>query len=961
MSPIFEIQFFLIIIILSNYALSNREQYNIEKLDEFSIIKPTWNIKDKYIYYFDIEQYNLDDENIIQIINEDPAAVNNLSMFELNENFIIDNNSDINETKENATKKNIKFRLKPKKYYYEILIKKKKENQKYYVLLIETTRLLKNNSDFELTVSSKIPKINIQKSDITENKYLSQTYKMDARIEKLIKFNISNIPLENNNLILFVLDQGVSSFYLKNLAGANKRTTSLYIYEKNSTQENNFIIYLSLLGQVNETTFQIFLDNHDLVYSYTGSRKDVSYYIERLNCTNDFYIFETYFDVNDTIISEIFYTDIIPMYGDYDLYYFDFYSNNITNIFNMEYNETHKIEGTKPVNSDLCGMKLTCKNPTFIRIKYLQKKINLNISEGKEITFTMDYKIHRNNFIFLNDVNKEYKYYMGLYQLPDNGTYKASFKANKNFQPNVYYNTYFEIETKSNKIEEFRKLYCTKEKDDTFQYSIENWNDKINLKIFLISNQYYKNILEGVTKINSNEKNIAFRISKDIPFDYFTFKAYTSNLTYLFAINYEIKIVESKYIEKDKVMQGINAFKYFQKKEVNMRFSNPYNKFNSRIKQDDFVYLLVEFIMKDIYFPIYIDIRYIYNDKIIPINQIIPQIITEKNEYKIYGNKDNEKVENILININKCNNLNNYTIKTYYENENNLVFEEKITNQRTILFHKNLFNDSKIIIYSNNTENNDNKKYQQESYYTNGDIYMNYFSLKNEYANYIEVNEDYSILYEDINENETSFKWKPYLLNHQREFPVNYSIYIFPQDSPINSICQMSLIPPNISLINEVNYTIYLEKGKYKISIVASVVDDNYPLTTFYDFMNFEVPSRINIKLIIILSVSAAVLIIGIIIFIYCFKKKKKKDEYDKIKDVRKSRLLSALGFDQTNEREGIIFNEEDEDEDNLNNEYINQEENNNSKENSKIKEDESYLKCIDEKDNNNNFSISSE
>ena len=912
MSPILEIKFFLIIIILSNYVLSTKEQYNIEKLDEFSIIKPTWNIKDKYIYYLDIDKYNLDDENTIQIINEDASAVNNLSMFELNENFIIDNNSDINETKEKAIKKNIKFRLKPKKYYYEILMTKKKENQKYYVLLIETTRLLKNNSDFELTVSCRIPKINIQESDISESKYFSQTYEMDARIEKFIKFNISNIPLEKHNLILFVLDQGVSSFYINNLSGSNKRTTSLYIFKKNSTQENNYIIYLSLLGQVNKTN----------------------------------------------VISEIFYTDIIPMYGDYDLYYFDFYSNNITNIFNTEYNETQKINGTIPVNSDLCGMKLTCKNPTFIRIKYLQKNINLNISEGKEITVTLDSKLHKNNFIFLNDLNKEYKYYMGFYQLPDNGTYKASFKANKNFQPNIYYNTYFEVETKSNRIEQFYKLYCTKEKD-TFQYSIEKWYDTINLKIFLISNQYYKNILEGVTKINSNEKNIAFRISKDIPFDYFTFKAYTTNITYLFAINYEIKIVESKYIEKDKVMQGINAFKYFQQKEVNMRFSNPYNKFNSRIKKDDFVYLLVEFAMRDSHFPIFIDIRYIYNDNIISINQTIPQIITEKNEYKIYGNKDNEKVENILININKCNNLSNYTIKTYYENEQNLVFEEEIINQRTILFHKNLFNDTKLIIYSNNTENIDNKKYQQESYYINGDIYMNYFSLKNEYDNYIEVTKDYSITYEDINENETSFKWKPYLLNHQREFPVNYSIYIFPQDSPINTICQMSLIPPNISLINEVNYTVYLEKGKYKISIVASVVDDNYPLTTFYDFMNFEVPSRINIKLIIIISVSAAVLIISIILFIYCIKKRKKKNEYDRIKDVRKSRLLSALGFDQTNEVEGIIFNEEDEDEDNLNNDYIEQEENNN-KEKSKIKEDESYLKYIDEKDNNN-CSISSE
>ena len=864
MSQIIEIKFFLIILFLSNYIISTSEEYNIEKLDEFSIIKPTWEIDKIYIYYLDVDNYELDDENIIQIIHEDFSLLKNLSIYELNENIIIDNNSDINEVKENIVMKNIKFRLKPKRYYYEILIKKRNKNQKYFVLLIEPN-LINNNTVFELTVSSKIPKINIQSSDISEGKFFSQIYEMHARIEKFIKFNISNISLENNNLILLVLDQGVSSFYFNNLKGINKRTTSLHIFEKNSTQENNFIIYLSLLGQANKTTFQIKLDDHDIIYTYSNSRKEVSYYIERLNCTKDIYIFETYFDVNDNVISEIFYTDTIPIYGNYDLFYFDINSNNITNLFNPKANNTQKIERTIPVNSELCGMKLTCKNPTFIGIKYLQKNINLNISEGKEITFVIENKKYTDNYIFLNDLNKEYKFYIGFYKMPDNGTYRVTFYDDKNFDPNVIYGDYFLLNNLLNKTEMYKKLYYGKGREN-LGYFISTKNDDINLKIYLISNQYYKNVIEGVNIIKSNEKAIAFRVRKDVVFDYFIFKAYSNNIKYFIAMNYEIKIVESKYIEKDKVMQGINTFKSYRKKEINMRFSNPYNKFNSRIKEGDYAYLLAEFIMKDNEYPLYIDIRYINNDKVISIDETIPQIIMNKKEYKIYGNKNNEKVGNILININKCNNLNNYTIKTYYENENNLVFVENITNQRTILFHENLYNDSKIIIYSNNTENIDNKKLQQESYNINGDIYMNYFSFKNEF-NSIIVNEDFSISYEDINDNETLFKWKPYLLNHKREYPVNYSIYIFPQDSPINTICQMSLIPPNISLINEVNYTTSLEKGKYKINIVASVVDDNFPLTTLYDFLDFEIPSRFNYKIIIILICALVLIAGGILVF----------------------------------------------------------------------------------------------
>ena len=490
MFHIIETKLFLIILFLLNFIISTSEEYIIKKLDEFSIIKPTWEIDKNYIYYLEVDNYELDDENIIQIINEDSSILNNLTIFELNETFIIDNNSDINEAKENIVKKNIKFRLKPKRYYYEILIKKRNRNQKYFVLLIEPN-LIDNNTYFELTVSSKIPKINMQASDISEGKFFSQAYEMHARIEKFIKFNISNISLENHNLILFVLDQGVSSFYFNNLSGINKRTTSLYIYEKNSTQENNFIIYLSLLGQANKTKFQIKLDDYDIIYTYSNSRKDIGYYIEKLNCTKDFYIFESYFDVNDIVINEIFYTDTIPIYGDYDLFYFDINSNNITNIFNPNYNNTKKIERTMPVNSELCGMKLTCKNPTFIGIKYLQKNINLNISEGKEIICVIENKKYTDNYIFLNDLNKEYKFYMGFYKLPDNETCRVSFYGEKNFDPNVIYGDYFLLSTLLNDTEIFKKVYYGKGRENLGYYITSKYVD-INLKILFINMNFFK-------------------------------------------------------------------------------------------------------------------------------------------------------------------------------------------------------------------------------------------------------------------------------------------------------------------------------------------------------------------------------------------------------------------------------------------------------------------------------------
>ena len=223
---------------------------------------------------------------------------------------------------------------------------------------------------------------------------------------------------------------------------------------------------------------------------------------------------------------------------------------------------------------------------------------------------------------------------------------------------------------------------------------------------------------------------------------------------------------------------------------------------------------------------------------------------------------------------------------------------------------------------------------------------MNYFSLKNELNNLIQITENYSISHEDIDNSEILFKWNPYISEEQQGFfPVNYSIYILPQDSPINSICQMSLIPPNISLINKNQYKINLEKGKYKISIVASVVNEDFPLITSYDFLQFEVSNRINIKLILILTIPCfALIVVFIILIVYC-KWKNRKDEIENLKDERRTKLLTALGFNESDEKEGIIFNNNDEDE--------------NNNENNKSK-DENNLKNID--DNNvNEFSVSSE
>ena len=184
---------------------------------------------------------------------------------------------------------------------------------------------------------------------------------------------------------------------------------------------------------------------------------------------------------------------------------------------------------------------------------------------------------------------------------------------------------------------------------------------------------------------------------------------------------------------------------------------------------------------------------------------------------------------------------------------------------------------------------------------------MNYFPIKENIYNELLITTNFSIWYEDgFN---LTFLWNDYIINKNDNFNINYSIYILPKSSPINSICQMALIPPNISLINKNKYEIYLDKGEYKMSIIASIINKDFPLTTYYDFLEFKITKKINIVLLIIFcSIGLLIIIAFIFLIIYC--KKKRKDELEDIIEEEKSRILNVakvLGL--SDEQERIIIN----------------------------------------------------
>ena len=905
-------QIIFLFLFLNLLTISKQDYFKV-KLENFSIIETTWNISEKYIYYIDIQKYKVGEENVLQVLYEDRYLSSRLFSSELNESILHNNIYNINiedfKIRDIPIPYTYKKRLTTKEFYREIIFQKNSEKQKFFVILFEPILQL-NNTKISIHVSCPIPTYNIYNKDIESGKIYSKNFNYENKIEKFFRFNFINISLKEENLLLFINDKIFSTYYYKTIISKDIKSR-IFLIEKNTTNDLNHTIYLSLLGEGKSTKLQITKDSHNIMYIYSGTRNETTFYIEQLNCKNDIYIFENYFQYDKTDFN--FHLHVIPFYGDYELlYYENILGSNIFDIFKP--NDEEEINKIKKVTAYFNILKLSCKTPTLIKIKYLaENALGKNITEGYEITTYMQNSINRfdNIRITTDSFDKKYKFFFGF--LGENELYNSTEVEIKFGIAKTSYNlTNKDNLTRTEKLTEiFHEKYI---KYNKFEFIS---NEGVYIKVYLISNQYFKNIIEGLTIINSDTKAIAFKVRKDIIFDYFIVKIHSYNKTNIISCDYELKIV-NYYVDiiNGKVLVAINKVRNYMKNEIILKFSNPYNKFDKRFNDTDYVYLLANFLNNNTFFPLYIDIKYYYNDKIITLKKFEPNILLLQKEYKIFGDGNNIEKDKILININKCNLNKNYYLKTYYEYKENLIGEEIIKEKRNIFMQDNLFNNTKIFLYSNDSTNIYNNNYnsdsnlKQASYYENGDIYMNYFSVSESLFNSIKITKDYSIAYKD-DRKKITLNWHDYIINEKiiNDLKVNYSLYILPIKSPINSICQMSLIPPNISLINKNKYTIDLSKGHYKIGIMASVINEEFPIVTFYNFLNLNVSTRIDILLIIIISVCIVILVI-ILVLIYFYFKKNSNDLDDISRRSNMISMAKLLGYD---EEEEVDLNEKEE------------------------------------------------
>ena len=97
----------------------------------------------------------------------------------------------------------------------------------------------------------------------------------------------------------------------------------------------------------------------------------------------------------------------------------------------------------------------------------------------------------------------------------------------------------------------------------------------------------------------------------------------------------------------------------------------------------------------------------------------------------------------------------------------------------------------------------------------------------------------------------------------------NYSIYILPEQSPVNTICQLYLIPANKSVVNKTETEIDInEEGKFKITLIARVIDNEAPFEIMYNMVIATYEKDKMIGLIVGICFGAVIIIALIWIFI---------------------------------------------------------------------------------------------
>ena len=861
----------------------------------------SWKAGYYYEYYIDISNYDIDEENVLEIYGiNDNINTDYINLYLLLTNItdaeLIKNNTitpDIEKDKYNKTSVNIQRDELSRVYYFFLIFKKTAASQHYLIIKIQCIYSFKS----KFYVGHRIPSIKVEKTVPDKIEIFNQQVQIRDDIRLYYKLDINNIDKINNNIYIFLADNNIKEkhfgvHFFTDFSIVEPYKNDLLILEKNKTNITEVYFGIKSINISKSIDLIIRIDNKDFYLIENDIRKDIKLYIENIKCDKDIFIIENYKNFN------VYKTFLIleKLYGNYSLKYYD--SINNLNFENL--NEKTGIETTDKI-IEVASLNsiyiLKCKIPSAFNFEIFydldlprtleaggSKKTLLHPNFGDDRATCVNLligKLHSYNYEECK--NEKYKAHVSIlnFNNTENNTFETFFHSQGKDYP---------VFIKSNHTE---LIYC--DNFDRYYPNLAFWVENYTfIEYYYSSNNLYQNIAEGRTNIDIYQTNLAYKIKKDNSFDYILLEAQSKENIIGY---YEIKLINDEDLEgsSNNVMVEFPKVKMPEDKNINLNFSNPYNKFESILDENDVFnnfYLLLNFKITKSSINVNINIDLVKSEQIEFLSEAKPKIILPETEYEIKSSKLNYNIKNkIIYNINKCDNTSNYTFISYYQDKNNLIKKSPILNSHEIIILDNLYYQSKMQLHKESNAVEEQDIIYPAVYYNKGDILLNYFFINSNNLNNLKFNSDLSINYEEKDWSNIGLSWKEYVFkeekNKRTNIPTNYSIYILPKYSIVNTMCQLSLIPANISVKSKTNVDINLNEGEYKITIVANVIDEEIPFNIKYNTIELNIIKKYNVTLIVLLSVLGVILalIVPFLIFrkkiILRFKRKRSSTEID--------------------------------------------------------------------------------
>lgn len=604
-----------------------KEKNTVLKLEEEKAVNLFFINSKKFSFYVDINDYELNEENIITFKFSHNAYKNklieycyakNMNFEEFDDNKFVSNMPAHEEDSEaNFSRLNT---LDNVHHLYFARTQKGEENKKSYLLVHCSMKIDDDKYYDPETITVFLSKRAIS-LNLSENQYLNgNSIKINQKvnIEDFIpKVYRISIPYSEKKLsYVFYTNIQIQTVYEDSMIKSDYTKDELRQIYALSAEKKEKKVYVKLFGAKQEINFRLESTESDIYY-YSGNSRPVQILSQQhLNCGNSYYYIGSY--SNLATDSNYFLEEI---YGRYNIFYKNSISDSDEDTILTEGKNQYLLgskDGSLSKSYDIVELK--CDSPGYFNFHLLityftktltmyqrqvayapegyfyiyptvnegQKHINLEVTTllGKEV------EIYANNQTY--KINSENKYF------------QISFKKAEDVPNSLRLN-----------VKESNTLLSIKLSDDSLYNVVEGYRSRINEEFILFklnNSMEYKNV------------NITLkRVSHD-----YSYTMFRGDVSYTF----------------NPILSGYSTVPLGDQKQINLILSNPYLKLNSMVpdKENSPYYIMFyvndpEGVQKDVY----LDYNPVEKYETMP-NSVIKIYSTSEGKYSLDINKDVSKV-----------------------------------------------------------------------------------------------------------------------------------------------------------------------------------------------------------------------------------------------------------------------------------------------------------------------------